>query len=97
MNLNMFSLVGLGSGAAFVFSVVSLLFPSIFPDQFKNHDGSVHLYFEAVTVILTLVLLGQVLEARAHNQTNGAIKELLKLAPKEATLVENGIENVIIH
>ena len=94
-NLNMFSLIGVGAGAAFIFSVVALLFPNIFPDQFKNHDGSVYLYFEAVTVILTLVLLGQVLEARAHSQTNGAIKALLKLAPTQAILVENGIEKTI--
>lgn len=94
-NLNMFSLIGVGAGAAFIFSIVALLFPSIFPDQFKNADGSVFLYFEAVTVILTLVLLGQLLEARAHSQTSGAIKELLKLAPKEAVLVENGIERTI--
>jgi len=94
-NLNMFSLIGVGAGAAFIFSIVALLFPSIFPDQFKNADGSVFLYFEAVTVILTLVLLGQLLEARAHSQTSGAIKELLKLAPKEAVLVKNGIERTI--
>lgn len=94
-NLNMFSLIGVGAGAAFVFSVVALFFPSIFPDQFKNHEGSVYLYFEAVTVILTLVLLGQVLEARAHSQTSGAIKALLKLAPTQAILVENGVERTI--
>lgn len=94
-NLNMFSLIGVGAGAAFIFSIVALVFPSIFPDQFKNHDGSVYLYFEAVTVILTLVLLGQLLEARAHSQTSGAIKELLKLAPTQAILVENGIEKTI--
>src|SRR5690606_29263797 len=58
-NLNMFSLIGLGAGAGFVFSLVGLFFPDIFPDAFKGHDGSVHLYFEAVVVILTLVLLGQ--------------------------------------
>ncbi len=94
-NLNMFSLIGVGAGAAFIFSIVALLFPSVFPDQFKNHDGSVYLYFEAVTVILTLVLLGQLLEARAHSQTSGAIKELLKLAPTQAVLVENGVEKTI--
>ena len=94
-NLNMFSLIGVGAGAAFIFSVVALLFPDIFPDQFKNHDGSVFLYFEAVTVILTLVLLGQLLEARAHSQTSGAIKELMKLAPTQAVLVANGKETVI--
>jgi Cu+-exporting ATPase len=86
-NLNMFTLIGIGAGVAFVFSVIALLFPSMFPDEFKGHDGAVYVYFEAVTVILTLVLLGQLLEARAHGQTSGAIKALLKLAPTEATLV----------
>ncbi|MCR9062735.1 MAG: heavy metal translocating P-type ATPase [Cytophagales bacterium] len=95
LNLNMFSLIGIGAGAAFIFSVVALLFPDIFPAQFKNSDGSVFLYFEAVTVILTLVLLGQLLEARAHSQTSGAIKELLKLSPTEAILVEGKEEKVI--
>ncbi len=95
LNLNMFSLIGIGAGAAFIFSVVALLFPDVFPAQFKNSDGSVFLYFEAVTVILTLVLLGQLLEARAHNQTSGAIKELLKLSPTEAILVEGKEEKVI--
>jgi len=95
LNLNMFSLIGIGAGAAFVFSIVALLFPSIFPEQFKNHNGSVFLYFEAVTVILTLVLLGQLLEARAHSQTSGAIKELLKLSPTEATLVVNNEDKII--
>ncbi len=95
LNLNMFSLIGIGAGAAFIFSVVALLFPDVFPAQFKNSKGSVFLYFEAVTVILTLVLLGQLLEARAHNQTSGAIKELLKLSPTEAILVEGKEEKVI--
>lgn len=97
-NLNMFSLIGIGSGAAFIFSCVALLFPSIFPDQFKNPDGSVFLYFEAVTVILTLVLLGQLLEAKAHSRTNGAIKELLSLSPTEAILiVDNEEQKISIH
>ncbi len=94
-NLNMFTLIGLGTGVAFVFSVFALLFPDIFPDQFKTESGTVYLYFEATAVILTLVLLGQLLEARAHSQTSGALKELLKLAPSEATIVENGEERVI--
>ncbi len=94
-NLNMFTLIGLGTGVAFVFSVFGMLFPDIFPDQFKTESGTVYLYFEATAVILTLVLLGQLLEARAHSQTSGAIKELLKLAPSEATIVENGKERVI--
>jgi P-type Cu+ transporter len=95
-NLNMFTLIGIGSGVAFVFSVVALLFPDLFPDQFKTESGTVFVYFEAVTVILTLVLLGQLLEAKAHSQTSGAIKELLKLAPTEATLVKAGEKDQII-
>jgi heavy metal translocating P-type ATPase len=94
-NLNMFTLIGIGTGVAFVFSIVGILFPDVFPDQFKTEDGSVHLYFEATAVVLTLVLLGQLLEAKAHSRTSGAIKELLKLAPKQATLVIDGTEKVI--
>ena len=94
-NLNMFTLIGIGTGVAFLFSILGLLFPSFFPDQFKTADGSVHLYFEATAVVLTLVLLGQLLEAKAHTKTNGAIKELLKLAPTNATIVVNGEEKQI--
>jgi Cu2+-exporting ATPase len=94
-NLNMFTLIGIGTGIAFLFSVFALLFPNIFPDQFKTESGTVFVYFEATTVILTLVLLGQLLEAKAHSQTSGAIKELLKLAPKEAVLVTEEGDNVI--
>jgi Cu2+-exporting ATPase len=86
-NLNMFTLIGIGAGVAWLFSIISLFFPSIFPDQFKTHSGTVYVYFEAASVILTLVLLGQLLEARAHGKTNSAIKELLKLAPNEATKI----------
>ncbi len=94
-NLNMFTLVGIGSGVAFLFSIVALFFPAIFPAEFTSEHGTVHLYFEATTVILTLVLLGQLLEARAHSQTSGAIKELLKLAPTDATLIIDGKDKVI--
>ncbi|MCB9360095.1 MAG: copper-translocating P-type ATPase [Flavobacteriales bacterium] len=94
-NLNMFTLVGIGTGVAFLFSIVGLLAPDVFPEEFKTETGTVFLYFEATAVILTLVLLGQLLEARAHSQTSGAIKELLKLAPSEAILVEGGVEKVI--
>ena len=94
-NLNMFTLIGIGSGVAFLFSIVGLFFPDIFPAEFKTHSGHVGLYFEATTVILTLVLLGQLLEARAHSQTSGAIKELMKLAPTEATLVQDGEDKII--
>ena len=93
-NLNMFTLIGIGTGVAFLFSVAGLLFPQYFPDEFKHH-GTVSLYFEASVVILTLVLLGQLMEAKAHGQTNKAIKELLKLAPTEATLVFEGKDKVI--
>ncbi len=94
-NLNMFTLIGIGTGVAFLFSLVGMLFPDIFPNEFKTEHGTVLLYFEATTVILTLVLLGQLLEVRAHSQTSGAIKELLKLAPTEATLVIDGNDKVI--
>ena len=94
-NLNMFTLIGIGSSVAFLFSLVGLFFPNIFPDEFKTHHGTVHLYFEATTVILTLVLLGQLLEAKAHSRTSGAIKALLKLAPTQATLVSNAGDKVI--
>ncbi|NRT11765.1 heavy metal translocating P-type ATPase [Flavobacterium sp. 14A] len=94
-NLNMFTLIGIGSGVAFLFSVFGLFFPDLFPAEFKTEDGTVHLYFEAATVILTLVLLGQLLEARAHSRTSGAIKELMKLAPTEATIVVDGLDKKI--
>jgi P-type Cu+ transporter len=93
--LNMFTLIGIGSGVAWLFSVTALLFPGIFPDQFKSHAGTVYVYFEATTVILTLVLLGQLLEARAHGKTNSAIKELLKLAPNKATKIIEGKEQIV--
>ncbi|SHF78338.1 Cu2+-exporting ATPase [Salegentibacter echinorum] len=94
-NLNMFTLIGIGAGVAWIFSVFGLLFPDFFPPQFKTDGGAVHVYFEAATVILTLVLLGQVLEARAHSKTNSAIKELLKLAPNKAIKVVNGEEKEV--
>ena len=94
-NLNMFTLIGIGAGVAWVFSILGLFFPDLFPDQFKTEAGTVHVYFEAATVILTLVLLGQMLEARAHDRTNSAIKELLKLAPNKATRIKDGKEEVV--
>lgn len=94
-NLNMFTLVGIGTGAAFLFSIVGLVFPDVFPQEFKSEMGGVDLYFEATAVILALVLLGQLLEARAHSKTSGAIKELLKLAPSEATLVVDGEDKIV--
>ena len=94
-NLNMFTLIGIGTGVAFLFSVIAMLVPDIFPAQFRTMSGTVFVYFEAATVIITLVLLGQLLEARAHSRTSGAIKELLKLVPAEATLIINGEEKII--
>ncbi len=95
-NLNMFTLIGIGAGVAWIFSVVAMLYPTVFPEEFRTESGTVFVYFEATTVILTLVLLGQLLEAKAHSQTSGAIKELLKLAPTEATLVTpDGTDKVI--
>lgn len=91
-NLNMFTLIGIGAGAAWLFSVFAMLFPEVLPSQFKADDGVVHVYFEAATVILSLVLLGQLLEARAHGRTNSAIKELLKLAPNGAIKIVDGKE-----
>lgn len=89
-NLNMFTLIGIGAGVAWLFSVVAMVFPGVFPVQFLSESGAVHVYFEAATVILTLVLLGQLLEARAHSKTNSAVKELLKLAPNKAVKVVDG-------
>ena len=94
-NLNMFTLIGIGAGVAWLFSVFGMLVPDFFPDQFKTEAGTVHVYFEAATVILTLVLLGQLLEARAHSKTNSAVKELLKLAPNKAVKVVDGEEQEV--
>ncbi|WP_422351518.1 heavy metal translocating P-type ATPase [Flagellimonas sp.] len=91
-NLNMFTLIGIGAGVAWIFSIVGMFLPDVFPEQFKTEHGTVHVYFEAATVILTLVLLGQLLEARAHSKTNSAVKELLKLAPNKAVKVVDGDE-----
>src|SRR5271155_1592853 len=81
---NMFTLIGLGTGAAYLESVAATLFPQIFPASFRDMHGVVSTYFEAAAVITTLVLLGQVLELRARQQTSGAIRSLLNLAPKQA-------------
>lgn len=89
---NMWTLISIGVGAAYLFSVFALLVPSVFPSQFSDENGNVHLYFEAAAVILTLVLLGQVLELRAHSKTNSAIKALLGLAPPVARVIRNGEE-----
>ncbi|MCO4844719.1 MAG: heavy metal translocating P-type ATPase [Sulfurovum sp.] len=86
-NLNMFTLIALGVSVAWVYSVVALLFPAIFPPQMQGSDGTVHVYFESAAVIVALVLMGQVLELRARSNTNEAIKTLLGLAPNTATLI----------
>ncbi len=83
-SLNMFTLIAMGTGTAFVFSVVATFIPGIFPDSFRDHHGEVAVYFEPAAVITTLVLLGQVLELRARRQTGSAIKALLGLSPKTA-------------
>jgi Cu+-exporting ATPase len=86
-SLNMFTLIGLGTGSAYVYSVFALLFPGAIPASFRNMGGQIAVYFEPAAVITTLVLLGQVLELRARSQTSSAIKALLGLAPKTARLV----------
>lgn len=93
-NLNMFSLIALGVAAAFLFSLVALFFPDILPHE-MSHGGKVPLYFEAVSVILTLVILGQFMEAKAHERTGKAIEELMNLAPEEANLMVDGMEKKI--
>jgi Cu+-exporting ATPase len=88
-HLNMFTLIGLGVAVAYAYSVVAALMPGLFPDSFRNHTGSVAVYFEAAAVIITLVLLGQVLELNARSRTGAAIKALLGLAPKTARRIED--------
>ncbi len=86
-NLNMFTLIAMGTGIAWIYSVIATFMPGLFPPAFREADGSVAVYFEAAAVITVLVLLGQVLELRARDQTSGAIKALLGLAPKTARRV----------
>ena len=93
-NLNMFSLIALGSAAAFLFSLVALFFPDILPHEI-SHGGKTPLYFESVVVILTLVIMGQMLEARAHQKTGKAIEELMNLSPDEANLIIDNVEKKI--
>nr|WP_313665738.1 heavy metal translocating P-type ATPase [Brucella intermedia] len=95
-SLNMFTLIAMGTGTAWIYSVVATLAPSIFPDAFRQHDGSVAVYFEAAAVITVLVLLGQVLELRARESTSGAIRALLDLAPKTARIIrDDGTEEEV--
>ncbi|MHB9044965.1 MAG: heavy metal translocating P-type ATPase [Pirellulales bacterium] len=93
-NLNMFTLIALGTGAAYFYSAIAVLFPGIVPEAFRQH-GQVEVYFEAAAVITALVLLGQVLERRAHRRTGSALRELLSLAPPRARIVEDGREREV--
>ena len=93
-NLNMFSLIALGSAAAFLFSLLALFFPEILPHEI-SHGGKTPLYFESVVVILTLVIMGQMLEARAHQKTGKAIEELMNLSPDEANIIINNVEKKV--
>jgi Cu+-exporting ATPase len=96
MNPNMFTLIMIGTSVAYLYSVVATLLPDMFPDSFRNEHGRVAVYFEAAAVIMTLVLLGQVMELRARSQTSSALKGLLQLAPKTARRVrEDGDEDDI--
>lgn len=88
-NLNMFTLIGLGVSVAFTYSLIAAILPDLFPASFKDTDGHVAVYFEAAAVIVTLILLGQVLELRARSQTNAAIKKLLGLAAKNARRIKS--------
>src|SRR6185437_9412634 len=91
--LNMFSLIAVGTGVAWVYSIVATLAPGLFPGAFRGHEGTVAVYFEAAAGITVLVLLGQVLELRARERTSGAIRALLDLAPKTARrMAEDGSE-----
>ncbi len=95
-NLNMFTLIGLGVSVAYIYSLIAVLFPGIFPAAMRGPDGSVGVYFEAAAVIVTLILLGQVMELKARSQTGTAIKALLGLAPKTARKInEDGSETDI--
>ena len=94
--LNMFTLIAVGVGVAYLYSVVATLFPDIFPASFRTAGGEVHVYFEAAAVITTLVLLGQVLELKARSRTSGAIRALLDLAPRMARVIrDDGAEDDI--
>ena len=94
-NLNMFTLIAMGTGVAYLYSVIATIAPGIFPAAFRAHSGAVPVYFEAAAVITVLVLLGQVLELRAREQTSGAIRALIDLAPKTARRVRDGTDEEI--
>ncbi|MGD9816383.1 MAG: heavy metal translocating P-type ATPase [Hyphomonadaceae bacterium] len=94
-NLNMFTLIALGTGVAWIYSVVALLGPGLFPPEFRDAHGQAAVYFEAAAVITVLVLLGQVLELQARERTGGAIRTLLDLAPKTARRMRDGVEEEV--
>lgn len=95
LNLNMFTLIGLGVSVAYLYSVIAALFPEWFPTSFRNEDGEVGVYFEAAAVIVTLILLGQVLELRARSATSSAIRQLLGMAAKTARrITDEGEEDI---
>lgn len=95
-NLNMFTLISLGTGVAYLYSIIAVVFPAVFPASFRDIDGKVDIYFEAAAMIITLVLLGQVLELKARNSTGAAIRSLLGMAPKIARrLRDDGEEEEI--
>ncbi|MBX9917964.1 MAG: heavy metal translocating P-type ATPase [Nitrosomonas sp.] len=95
--LNMFTLIAMGTGVAWIYSIVATVAPDLFPDAFRSSDGSVAVYFEAAAVITALVLLGQVLELRARERTSGAIKALLNLSPTTARRLDDGDVEVDIN
>lgn len=92
---NMFTLIGMGVGVSYIYSIIAVLFPQIFPNAFKDENGQVGVYFEAAAVIVVLVLIGQVLELKARSKTSGAIKALLGLVPKTARIIRDGSEEEI--
>lgn len=94
-NLNMFTLIAIGTGAAYVYSVTATLVPHIFPPSFRGHGGQIAIYFEAAAIIIVLVLLGQVLELRARSRTGSAIRALLELSPRTARRLLNGREEEV--
>jgi P-type Cu+ transporter len=94
-HLNMFTLIGLGISVAYVYSVIALLFPNLFPPVFRSANGQAHLYFETASVITALVLMGQVLELKGREQTGSALRALLDLSPKTARRIKNQTENEI--
>ena len=92
-SLNMFTLIAVGTGVAYIFSVTAILFPGLFPPSFRGMSGEVPVYFEAAAVITTLVLLGQVLELKARSRTGSAIRALLGLTPTHARVIRSdGVE-----